>query len=64
MLSGFGQMQLPLLANDTISLKLYGSTDADVPAVITISAGQLFDATTVGTPSLNNGGTLSVVLLQ
>lgn len=62
MLSGFGQMQTHLIVGDEIRLKVYGSTDADGSEAITIGSGQLYDART---PSvlLNNGGTLSVMLI-
>jgi hypothetical protein len=63
MLSGYGQLHAQLLAGDIISLKVYGSTDGEADASIIISANQLFDATAVGTPSLNNGGTLSIILM-
>ena len=61
MLSGYGQLQVHLVAGDTIGLKLYGSGSGTTPANITIDADQLADSAVAS--GLNNGGTLSVMLI-
>jgi hypothetical protein len=61
MLSGYGQLQVDLEAGDTLGLKLFGSGSGATAANVTIGPDQLQDpAVLLG---LNNGGTLSVMLI-
>jgi hypothetical protein len=61
MLSGYGQLQVDLEAGDTLGLKLFGSGSGTTPANITVGPDQLQDPTVL--LGLNNGGTLSVMLI-
>ena len=61
MLSGYGQLQVDLEAGDTVGLKLFGSGSGTSPANITIGPDQLQDPSVL--LGLNNGGTLSVMLI-
>jgi hypothetical protein len=59
MLSGFGQMQVPLQANDTIFLVLNGTSPGTSGETITVAADNLSDFSAL----VNNGGTLSLLLM-
>ena len=59
LLSGFGQLQASLVAGDTIGLRIFiNSGDADA-STMDIAPGQILR----GTEAINNGGTLSLILL-
>ncbi len=63
MVSAFGQMQASLVSGDTLELRLFGITDDDSGAAVIINSANLYDTTDISLLPLNNGGTLSLMLI-